>query len=132
MDDSPTNTDFPSLPVGTPEENLKLASDLAAINLLFVQQEVSRRILEPSLTSKMLLDFGEHSFKVSGMQKKQDRSENGGVGFSIVINFPDGPAQRVEKVVTPEPPPETFRSLLCEGAELVDFSLAPEFTSANT
>lgn len=83
MDDS-NPTDFPVLPVGTPEDNLKLASDLAAINLLFVQQEIANRITAPTITSKMLLDFGEHSYKVSGMQKKQEVKD---VAPAFVLNI---------------------------------------------
>lgn len=72
----------------TEDQKLELASKLATVNLLFVQQELGRRAVDPTTTTRQLLDIGEHSYKVSGMAKKQE-PENHDNKFVYVINMGD-------------------------------------------
>lgn len=44
----------------------------AEINLLFIQEEIGRRVLDPTMHTKDLFSAGEHSYKVSGMAAKQE------------------------------------------------------------
>lgn len=77
-----------ALAVGDSEEkNLELSAKIASVNLLFAQQELGKRIIDPTVTTKTLLDVAEHSYKVSGMQKKQEPKQVG-PGFSIQIVLP--------------------------------------------
>ena len=75
------------IPVGTEDENLRLSSQIASINLLFAQKELGQRITDPNITTKGLLEIAEHSYKVSGMAKKQE-AKTAGPAFSITINIP--------------------------------------------
>ena len=119
-------------PIGTEEENLKLASQLASINLLFAQQELAHRIIEPNITTKGLLDIAEHSYKVSGMQKKQEPSEQQGK-FIFNIIMGGGKSVSIEKEIggdtlehdTPESLTEAANTLV----ESLSFDNAPEFVS---
>ena len=121
------------LPVAfTEEENLKLASQIASANLLFAQEALAQRIIEPSLTTKGLLDIAEHSYKVSGMQKKQEPAEQQGrFIFSIVMG--GGETVKIEKEIggnTLENAPETVEMLSeCANTlvESLSFDDAPEF-----
>ena len=120
---------------------LQLASEVATVNLLFAQQELGRRIVDPSVTTRALLDIAEHSYKVSGMQKKQEPKEQQG-RFVFNINF-RGETMTISKEtdmidVTPEPSP---MDLVREAAAIasddtaknkltrkqIDFDDAPEF-----
>lgn len=82
-----------------PEElpYLEKARLLAEVNLFFAQEELSRRIIDPTISTKALLEVAEHSFKVSGMAAKNAMKEAmAGPGFSITINIPqvgNSPAQ---------------------------------------
>ena len=121
-----------SLPVVfTEEENLKLAAQIASANLLFAQEALAKRVIEPSLTTKGLLDIAEHSYKVSGMQKKQEPvDQQGRFIFNILLG---GETLKIEKEIggnTLENAPETVNSLSESANTLVEslsFADAPEF-----
>lgn len=118
----------PPLAIGDSEEkNLELASSIASVNLLFAQQELGKRIIDPTVTTKTLLDVAEHSYKVSGMQKKQEPKEQGGK-FVFNINFSGGKQVHIEKDVTPDAElvEATPANLLVDAASL--FDSAPEFS----
>jgi hypothetical protein len=124
--------ELPDPPIATEEENLKLASQMAAVNLLYAQREIAHRITDPTITSKGLLDFAEHSFKVSGMAKKQEgKEESNRFVFNIIMG--DNETVRIEKTVEGETldATETSSSLSVEAANLlvesVTFDTAPEF-----
>lgn len=124
-------TDNLTPPIGTEDENLKLASQLASINLLFAQQELAHRIVEPSITTKGLLDIAEHSYKVSGMQKKQEPTDQQGK-FVFNILFSGGQSVKIEKEISGETLPDTPESLTEAANTLVEslsFDNAPEFVS---
>lgn len=108
-------------------DTLTLVSQVAELNLLFAQQEIGRRIVDPDLPTKVLLELAEHSYKTSGMAKKQEVKTQG-AGFSLVINFPEGNQMRLEKVVEHEPA-DTPESLLEEVRPIINFGDAPEFVS---
>lgn len=115
----------------TEEENLKLASQIASANLLFAQEALAQRVIEPSLTTKGLLDIAEHSYKVSGMQKKQEPAEQQGKFiFNIIMG---GETVKIEKEIggnTLENAPETVEMLSVGANTLVEslsFADAPEF-----
>lgn len=112
---------------------LQLASEVATVNLLFAQQELGRRIVDPSVTTRALLDIAEHSYKVSGMQKKQE-PKAAGERFSITINIPQIGAKPPETLVL-EASPEaledaqnTPETLVKEAAGLIDWETTPEFS----
>lgn len=124
------NSNFPTVPVAdTPEENLKQAAEIAAVNLLFAQQKLGERLLDPTITTKGLLDIAEHSHKVSGMGKKAEAAPTG-PGFSIVINLPNGNTATVGKTIDVTPTAETVPALVEEARPLVDWDSAPEFSAA--
>ena len=100
---------------------------MAELNLLFAQQEIGRRIVDTDLPTKVLLELAEHSYKTSGMAKKQEVKTQG-AGFSLVINFPEGNQMRLEKVVEHEPA-DTPEALLEEVRPLINFGDAPEFVT---
>jgi hypothetical protein len=79
----------------------------AEINLLFIQEEIGRRVLDPTMHTKDLFAAGEHSYKVSGMAVKQAEKVTG-PGFSITINIPSVGGGPAEKLVfsSDEHPPE--------------------------
>lgn len=114
----------PSLPE-TEADTLALVSQVAELNLLFAQQEIGRRIVDPALPTKVLLELAEHSYKTSGMAKKQEAKTQGS-GFSLIINFPEGNQVRLEKVVEHETV-DTPESLLEEVRPVLNFEEAPEF-----
>ncbi len=134
MEDVPIPVELPPLIYGdTPDENLKMAADYAAINLLTVQQEIALRLLQPNMTSKMLLDFGEHSFKVSGAQKKQE-VKDAAPAFVLNINLGDktlhiAPERSVDGEVVDDPSPmDLVREAASQGLLKADiFEDAPEF-----
>ena len=120
---------------------LQLASEVATVNLLFAHQELGRRIVDPSVTTRALLDIAEHSYKVSGMQKKQEPKEQQG-RFVFNINF-RGETMTISKEtdmidVTPEPSPmDMVREAAAIASDAskpdkltrkqIDFDDAPEF-----
>lgn len=115
------------------EATLKLASDIASVNLLFAQQELGRRIVDPNVTTRALLDIAEHSYKVSGMQKKQE-PKVAGERFSITINIPQIGANPPETLVLEanpealEPDRNTPESLAKEAVGLIDWETSPVFS----
>jgi len=117
----------PSLPE-TGADTLALVSQVAELNLLFAQQEIGRRIVDPTLPTKVLLELAEHSYKTSGMAKKQEAKTQGS-GFSLIINFPEGNQVRLEKVVEHEQV-DTAESLLEEVRPIINFGDAPEFVTS--
>ncbi|MGB4467561.1 MAG: hypothetical protein WBI41_05860 [Azovibrio sp.] len=117
----------PSLPE-TGADTLALVSQVAELNLLFAQQEIGRRIVDPDLPTKVLLELAEHSYKTSGMAKKQEAKTQGS-GFSLIINFPEGNQVRLEKVVEHEQV-DTAESLLEEVRPIINFGDAPEFVTS--
>ena len=59
----------------------------AEINLLFIQEELGRRVLDPTMHTKDLLSAGEHSYKVSGMAAKQEvKADTSRFVFNIIMN----------------------------------------------
>ena len=122
-----SNTTDLTPPIGSEEQNLQLASELASANLLFAQHELGRRILDPVITTKGLLEIAEHSYKVSGMAKKQEPMDQQGK-FVFNINFGGGNSVSIEKLNTTElidvtPTPYT----LAREAAAINFDEAPEF-----
>lgn len=120
----------PQLPVSaSDEENLTLAAKIASVNLLFAQRELGKRIIDPTITTKGLLDIAEHSYKVSGMQKKVEKPDESGK-FVFNIHLGTDRDIRIEKVLDPEDPP----SLLEEAKTLVfgvsPFPECPEFSES--
>ena len=108
------------------EDNLRLASQMASVNLLYAQRQLAERIIDPTITTKGLLDIAEHSYKVSGMAKKQE-AKNGseGAGFSIVINLPNGQTATLgtnEKVVGESSLTQDMQTLTVEATHLLDYS----------
>lgn len=108
------------------EDNLRLASQMASVNLLYAQRQLAERIIDPTITTKGLLDIAEHSYKVSGMAKKQE-AKNGseGAGFSIVINLPNGQTATLgtnEKVVGESSLTQDMQTLTVEATNLLDYS----------
>lgn len=104
---------------------LEQARLLAEINLVFIQEEIGRRVIDPTLATRALIDMGEHSYKVSGMAAKQQPKE-GGNRVKIVFNIPaigDRPAEVLEVSSPPSPP-----------REVDDFGLPvpPAYLSAST
>jgi len=78
---------------------LEQARLLAELNLLYAQEELSRRIIDTTITTKSLLDMAEHSYKVSGMAVKNQPKEPTGSGVKIVFNMPatqTAPARVIE------------------------------------
>jgi hypothetical protein len=98
-----TSTDL-EIPLGSEEQNLKLASKIASVTLLYAQQELCKRAIDPTVTTRGLLDISEHSYKVSGMAKKQEPAEKQG---KVIFNINLGDGQVIslqqEKDVTPAP-----------------------------
>ena len=118
------------------ETTLKMASDIASVNLLFAEQELGRRIVDTNLTTRALLDIAEHSYKVSGMQKKQE-PKSVGERFSITINIPPLGGKPPETIVLEScdrgdvelpTPTQTPTALLTEASSLIDWSTTPEFS----
>lgn len=131
MDSDLTNS-TPQL-VSNEETTLKLASELAAANLLFAQQEIGHRIIDPTITTKALLDIAEHSFKVSGMAKKQEAKADTG-RFVFNIHFSGSDPMKIEKVINPEDVDDTSpEALAAEAANVLvpmvsAFPESPEFS----
>lgn len=120
------------LTFGTTEENLRSASDYAAINLLTIQDAVQRRLLDSnSMTIRQLIDLGEHAYKVSGMQKRQEVKDDGGKFiFNIVMG--DGQSVTIEKTVEGEVV-DTVETLVAEAPRFdvtLPFPVCPEFSAA--
>lgn len=120
-----STTDNPPISANE-EDNLRLAAQIASVNLLYAQREVANRIIDPSLPTKVLLDLAEHSYRVSGAAKKAEQKDVG-PGFSIVINLPGGQTATIGKQ-EPEKP-DIIGELVKEVRPLVDWSAAPEFSS---
>ena len=128
MDSNQTHSQLPE----TKEDTLALVAKVAELNLLFAQQEIGRRIVDPDIPTKVLLELAEHSYKTSGMAKKQE-AKAAGPGFSLVINFPEGNQMRLEKVVEGAVHEDTPESLLEEVRPVINWDAAPEFSEgANT
>lgn len=92
-----STTDNPPISANE-EDNLRLAAQIASVNLLYAQREVANRIIDPSLPTKVLLDLAEHSYKVSGMAKKNEAKEETGK-FVFNIHFSGGKDLRIEKEI---------------------------------
>lgn len=60
---------------------------MAAVNLHLGMQELGKRVIEPTIPTKALLELTEHFYKVSGLAAKQEPKQLG-TGFSITINIP--------------------------------------------
>lgn len=92
--------DTPTTPTAADAEtSLELAQQLACVNLAYIQERIGERMLDPTTTTKALLDMGEHSYKVSGMAKKAESKEDQG-RFVFNINFSGGTSPvRIEKVI---------------------------------
>ena len=104
----------------TEEGNLKLAASIASANLLIAQQALGERIIDPTITTKGLLDIAEHSFKVSGMAKKQEAKEESGK-FIFTIVMGDGADVRIEKTIKGDTPDMDTPEMLVQSAtELVE------------
>lgn len=118
------------------EENLKLAAQIASVNLLFAQRELGKRLIDPTLSTKNLLDIAEHSYKTSGMAKKNDGKEDTGKVI-LNINFRTRDPVRIEKVINPEQVADT-PATLAEAANAlvsrtdVEFPDCPEFVSVDS
>jgi hypothetical protein len=112
---------------------LEAAAQTAMVNLLFLEQEIGRRILAPDLNNRTLIDMAEHSYKVSGMAKKQE-PKTVGERFSITINIPQIGARPPETLVLeanpelPEGDQNTPEALAREAVGLIDWETAPEFS----
>lgn len=130
MDSDQTNLPVPT--ASAEEQNLKAAAEIAAYNLLLAQQELGVRLVDPNVTTKTILDIAEHSFKVSGMAKKQEPKADNGAGFSIVFNFPDGSGVSLEKPTSGAVVDVTPQRLVDEIKPVIDWSAAPEFTEVPT
>lgn len=119
-------TDLP-IPIGTEEQNLKLASEVAAVTLLTAEYKLAKMLSDPTLTFNQTLAIGEHAYKVSGMAKKQEPTEQQGK-FVFNINFNSGRSVSIEKTNTTEPIDVTPTPMsLAHEAVSIDFSSAPEF-----
>jgi len=85
------NSLIPTTTAVSDEEAIKQALEQARVqavaNLAFAQEEMGRRILEPTLNTKTLLDLAEHAYKVSGMAAKQKEQEAPNDRFVFNINF---------------------------------------------
>jgi hypothetical protein len=114
-------------PVGTEEQNLKLASEIAAVTLLTAEHKIAKLLADPTLTFNQMMAIGEHAYKVSGMAKKQEPMEQQGK-FVFNINFGGGGSVSIEKLNTTEPIDVTPTPMsLAKDAASIDFSSAPEF-----
>lgn len=114
----------------TVDQNLEAAAQLAAVNLLYAQQALGERIVDPTITTKGLLDIAEHSYKVSGMAKKQEAKEDTGK-FIFQIIMGDGKDIQIEKEINPLGGADTSESLTAAANNLLEnltFDEAPEFT----
>lgn len=109
-----------------------LSSETASINLLFIQQEIGRRIAtDPSLSMRQLIDAGEHSYKVSGLAKKQEPERDDNM-FVYVIDMGDTQL-RFENGLVVEHQKDVDRTIDVTPSQLVDSAAdlfeCPEFTS---
>ena len=114
----------------TEEKNLELSAKIASVNLLFAQQALGQRIIDPTITTKGLLDIAEHSYKVSGMQKKQEPKDQGGK-FVFNFNLGGGKQLHIEKEVAGQLVEQDTPDMLAVSAntlvESLSFGDAPEF-----
>jgi hypothetical protein len=101
-------------------ETLEKSRMLATANLMFAQEEIGRRILEPTLTTKTLLELAEHSYKVSGMAARNEPKSTG-PGFSITIKLPG--------TATSEP---TVIELSQEADRIIDLPQTPAYLLADS
>ena len=108
----------------TEEGNLKLAAQIASANLLIAQQTLGERIIDPTITTKGLLDIAEHSFKVSGMAKKQEAKEESGK-FIFNIHFPGGADLKIEKVINGDSLDVDTPAVLLEAATTLAANVDP-------
>lgn len=128
-----STTDNPPISANE-DDNLRLAAQIASVNLLYAQREVANRIIDPSLPTKVLLDLAEHSYKVSGMAKKNEAKEETGK-FVFNIHFSGGKDLRIEKEINPsdENTLDTPELLVEEAANMLvpmvsSFPDCPEFS----
>ena len=59
---------------------------MAAVNLHLGMQELGKRVIEPTIPTKALLELTEHFYKVSGLAAKQDKQADQGK-FVFNIHF---------------------------------------------
>ena len=96
------NTTYFDLPVAkTSDEALKMGADIAAANFMRAQELIGARLEDPTITNKTLIDFAEHSFKASGLAKKQEDKAQG-QRITFTINLGGSNDVRIEKDVTPQ------------------------------
>ena len=114
------------------EHNLRLASETASGALVFLVQRLAERGIDPTITTKGLLDISEHMYKVSGMAKKQEAKEDSG-RFVFNIHFANGKDVRIEKEVVGDTLEATPAVLVEEATNLLipnesPFPDCPEFS----
>ena len=117
----------PSLPE-TGADTLALVSQVAELNLLFAQQEIGRRIVDPELPTKVLLELAEHSYKTSGMAKKQEPTEGAGRALVQIILPGSGREITVGGGQAKGRGADTVETLVEEVRPLINWSEAPEFS----
>lgn len=85
------------------DAHLEQSRNIASINLLHAQEELGRRLAadKSTMTLKNLLDFAEHSYKVSGLQGKQEPKQNAPT-FSVTIDLGGGSRPAVIDVTPAE------------------------------
>ena len=69
------------------EAHLEIARLRAAANLPLLVDLMTERGMDPTATSKAILDAAEFNYKVSGLAKKQEEQTKA-PSFSLVINLP--------------------------------------------
>lgn len=83
---------------------------MAAVNLHLGVKALGVRVIDPSLTTKSLLELNEHFYKVSGLAAKQEKQADTG-RFVFNIHFGGQPVTiSSEKVVEGEPVDEVVEA----------------------
>lgn len=128
MDSNQTPSPLPE----TKEDTLTLVAKVAELNLLFAQQEIGRRIVDPDIPTKVLLELAEHSYKTSGMAKKQEVADPSQNRAIIQIVLP-GSGREITlggggETIDAEPTPAT---LVEEARQIINWDSVPEFSGAN-
>lgn len=115
---------------------LEAAAQTAMVNLLFLEQEIGRRILSPDLNNRTLIDMAEHSYKVSGMAKKQEPKDMAG-RFVFTIDLGDDRTITIEQDMEPAQVEDDPMHLAREAVAVLEpantlargvFDDAPEFS----